>query len=53
MHFLRFIEYSLRIPVAWSVFTDEANYIIDTVWLNRVEEVVGYGLNVGMYVIIN
>ncbi|MBN1697246.1 MAG: cellulase family glycosylhydrolase [Spirochaetales bacterium] len=44
---------TLRIPVAWSVFTDQANYIIDTAWLNRVEEVVNYGLNAGMYVIIN
>jgi aryl-phospho-beta-D-glucosidase BglC (GH1 family) len=44
---------TLRIPVAWSVFTDEANYTIDTAWLNRVEEVANYGLNVGMYVIIN
>jgi len=44
---------NLRIPVAWSIFTNEANYTIDTAWLNRVEEVVNYGLNAGMYVIIN
>jgi endoglucanase len=44
---------TLRIPVAWSVFTNASNYTIDPAWLNRVEEVVNYGLNAGMYVIIN
>lgn len=44
---------TIRIPVAWSVFTDSASYTIDPAWLNRVEEVVNYGLNADMYVIIN
>lgn len=44
---------TIRIPVAWSVFSDEANYVIDSSWLNRVEEVVNYALNADMYVIIN
>jgi endoglucanase len=44
---------SIRIPVAWSRFSDPDNYIIDTNWLARVEEVVNYALNDSMYVIMN
>jgi endoglucanase len=44
---------SIRIPVAWSTFSDADNYIIDTNWLARVEEVVNYALNDSMYVIMN
>ena len=38
---------------AWSDFTDTTNYIIDTTWLNRVEEVVNYVLKDSLYAIIN
>jgi endoglucanase len=44
---------TLRIPVAWSAFSNASNFTIDTAWLNRVEQVVNYGLNAGMYVMIN
>jgi len=44
---------TLRIPVAWSSFSNSASYSIDPAWLNRVEEVVNYGLNADMYVIMN
>jgi endoglucanase len=44
---------SVRIPVAWSKFTDASNFTIDTNWLERVEEVVNYVLNDSMYAIIN
>jgi len=44
---------SVRIPVAWSRFTDQAAYTIDPLWLDRVEEVVNYVLNNGMYAMIN
>jgi endoglucanase len=44
---------TLRIPVAWSAFSNASNFTIDPAWLNRVEEVVNYGLNAGMYVVIN
>ena len=44
---------TVRIPVAWSAFTDSVSYTIDPAWLNRVEEVVNYALNADMYVIIN
>lgn len=44
---------SIRIPVAWSKFTDTSTYAIDTTWLNRVEQVVNYAINDSMYVIIN
>jgi endoglucanase len=44
---------AIRIPVAWSRFYDTSTYIIDTTWLDRVEEVVNYALSDSMYVIIN
>ena len=44
---------SIRIPVAWSRFSDAENFIIDTVWMNRVEEVVNYVLSDSLYAIIN
>ena len=43
----------IRIPVAWSVFSDETYYIIEESWLNRVEEVVNYVLDNDMYAMIN
>lgn len=44
---------SIRIPVAWSKFTDEENFIIDINWLIRVEQVVNYIIGNDMYAIIN
>ena len=44
---------AVRIPVAWSKFSDAPTYTIDTLWMKRVTEVVNYVLNSGMYAIIN
>jgi endoglucanase len=44
---------TVRIPVAWSVFTDSDNFVIDSQWMARVTEVVEYALNADLYVIIN
>lgn len=44
---------TIRIPVAWSKFSDPDSFTIDSAWLDRVEEVVNYALNAGMYVILN
>jgi len=48
---------TLRIPVAWSNKmtgdTPGGNYTISAVLLNRVEELVNYALNNGMYAIVN
>ena len=44
---------SVRLPVAWSQFSDEENFIIKTEWLSRVEEVVNYALDNDMYVMMN
>lgn len=44
---------SVRIPVAWSKFTDRDNYTIDPAWMSRVEEVINYVLKTGMYAIVN
>lgn len=43
---------SVRIPVTWRDHMDE-NYTIDSEWLDRVQEVVDYAHDLGMYVIIN
>lgn len=45
---------TVRIPVAWSNGDiDDGNYTIRTEMMDRIEEVVNYALNDGMYVIIN
>ena len=43
---------AVRIPVTWFPHTDE-NFQVTEKWMNRVEEVVKYGLDAGLYVIIN
>ncbi len=46
---------TLRVPVAWSNMIDDSDpeYTIPDKYLGRVEEIVNYALNNGMYVIIN
>lgn len=46
---------TLRIPVAWTNMMDfeTGDYTINSAYLDRVEEIVGYARNAGMYVIIN
>ena len=43
---------SVRIPCSWYVHCD-ANYNIDTQWLDRVQQVVDYCMNDSLYVILN
>lgn len=44
----------LRIPVSWSGhISSDGKYTIDKKWLERVKEIVDYGLNNDMFVIIN
>lgn len=44
----------LRVPVSWGSHTSPApDYTIDKEWLDRVEEIVNYGLDNDMAVIIN
>jgi len=43
---------ALRVPVTWFKATDE-NFIIREDWMARVKEVVNYGLENNMYVILN
>ena len=43
---------SVRIPCSWYVHAD-ANYNIDTKWLDRVQEVVDYCIRDSLYVILN
>lgn len=44
---------TIRIPVAWSTFSDASNYTIDPTWMARVQEVVDYAISIDMYVIMN
>lgn len=45
---------SVRIPVTWRDHMGPApDYTVDEEWMNRVQEVVNYARNAGMYVIIN
>ena len=44
---------SIRLPVAWSQFSDASTFTIKTAWLDRVEVVANYALNRGMYVVLN
>ena len=44
---------TMRVPVRWDEHTSGSGFTIETAWLNRVEEVVNYGLSNGMYVIVN
>lgn len=42
----------LRVPVSWGTHLDD-QYNIDAAWLNRVQEVVNYGIDNDMFVILN
>lgn len=44
---------TVRIPVAWSQFSDAENFVIDESWKRRVEAVVNYALDADLYVIMN
>ena len=42
----------LRVPVSWGTHMSD-DYTVDSAWMNRVREVVDYGIDNGMYVILN
>ena len=45
---------SIRIPITWGNHVSDApDYTIDPAWMDRVEEVVNYALDDGMYVLID
>ena len=44
---------TIRIPVSWHGHVDPATMKIDEAWLSRVQEVVDWSLDAGLYVIIN
>lgn len=45
---------TIRIPITWDSHMGEGpDYIVDALWLDRVEEVAGYALKNDMYVILN
>lgn len=44
----------LRVPVSWGEhLSSDGNYTIDSAWMDRVNEIVDYGLDSGMFVILN
>lgn len=56
--YIQFVKQSgfnaIRIPCAWDLHCDnELNAHIDTNWLKRVKQVVGYCVNNGIYVLLN
>ncbi|MCL2638197.1 MAG: glycoside hydrolase family 5 protein [Oscillospiraceae bacterium] len=45
---------TLRVPVTWQVWIGEGpEFLIDEAWMNRVQEVVDYGIERDLYVILN
>lgn len=42
----------MRVPVSWGTHMDE-NYNVDPEWMARVHEIVDYGINNGLFVILN
>lgn len=44
---------TLRLPVSWSNHIIDDNYTIDPVWMERVQMIVDWALDEGMYVILN
>ncbi|CAM3831793.1 Endoglucanase A precursor [Vibrio aerogenes CECT 7868] len=44
---------TVRLPVAWSKFSDESTFTIKDEWMTRVEEVVNYALKDDLYVLLN
>jgi endoglucanase len=44
---------AVRIPVAWSKFSNPDDYTIDAAWMARVQEVVDYVIDNGMYAVLN
>ena len=43
---------AIRVPVTWNLHMAE-DYTVDELWMSRVEEVVNYVLDAGMYCILN
>lgn len=44
---------AIRLPVSWNQYANQSNAAIDPAWLNRVQEVVQYSVDSGLYVIVN
>ncbi|MBE6836869.1 MAG: glycoside hydrolase family 5 protein [Ruminococcus sp.] len=44
---------TVRVPVSWGRHTSGNNHTIDSAWMARVKEVVGYCIDNDMYVILN
>lgn len=44
---------TIRLPVTWYNHMDPKTYLIDEAWMSRVEEVVGWILDEGLYCILN
>lgn len=43
----------IRIPVSWGQKMDSSTYKINDAWMNRVQEIVDYAIDDGLYVILN
>ena len=43
----------VRVPATWGNHVIDDNYTIDSLWIDRVQEVVDYAYDIGLYVILN
>lgn len=43
----------LRVPCSWGTHMDETTYEVDGEWMDRVQEIVNYGIDNDMFVILN
>lgn len=44
---------AIRVPVTWYPHMDATSHKVNAAWMNRVEEVVNYVLDAGMYCVLN
>ena len=44
---------TIRIPVSWNGHAPKPDYTINSNWMNRVKEVVGYAVDNNLYIILN
>lgn len=44
---------TIRIPVSWHNHAAAPDYVINEAWMNRVQEIVDYAIDLDMYVILN
>ena len=44
---------TIRVPVTWTPYISEEDYSVNPIWVNRVQDIVDYAIDLDMYVMIN